>query len=296
MKRSAFRITVLASLCGTCALTGHAALAGVLPVYEISNAGGVQVGTNEGTSSSNNDFNLNVGFDDPLNGAGSVSARQTLKPSPSLTSSSSVTSLNRGGIFVQAGELSSLTYYFEALGPLGGTVSVGIQAQGGLEFSDDSHGRLSGGGEAIFSVQPAGDDDPEDQIVNDTLIAQFTDGFIENGSSGDKITLDGATGLQLNEDGSYTINANTVYEVSLSTNPVASGSIGDKRFDSFTTTAYLDPTFTLLTVDPAYSLEFSAGIGDGARPSSVPELPTWAMTIAGFGVCAIVAGLRRRAA
>ncbi len=276
----------VSGLLGSLTFVSGGALAEV-PDYEAFNSGRANVGLVQNNPPDDNNLNFSVNVVVPLSGLANSFTDIGLTPSPSINSTASATTLS-AGVDVEGSVNSFISYYFEILGP-DGTVPLLVQAQGDLQFSDNSQTRMSGSALGSFLVAPMG---TVDSVVSDIMFANFDDGALIDVELEGNTGFDGPTGLQLNEFGSYEFNTNTIYEVSLATLVSSSGSVTNRLDDNFLTTVDVDPIFSLLTTDPAYSLEFSAGVGNGNEPSQVPELPTWAMVIAGFGVVSY-AGWRR---
>jgi hypothetical protein len=80
----------------------------------------------------------------------------------------------------------------------------------------------------------------------------------------DPVILD--LGLTISDDGVYSFETNTLYGVILAANihTEIDGFSGSPV--TVTRTAFIDPSFNLLTDDPAYSIEFSPGIGNSLPP------------------------------
>lgn len=173
--------------------------------------------------------------------SGTASVSSGSDPSVSVNA----TGLGAGG--------SSLYYEFEVSGPANKIVSATITGSGGATVSNPSLGAasaslqigLADGDTAVYSEYlPYGGP----YLVNDAVCVGAC------GSGGQSSGLFSVNGpFDLETDMVYAVEMNTQY------------SIGP---GAVTASAFVDPTITLDTTDPAYSLEFSPGL---IPTSTTPE-------------------------
>jgi hypothetical protein len=203
--------------------------------------------------------------------SGSITFSQT--PSPSMSISGTVTSVPLNGLISQVlANSPTLTYSMEVLGPQG-TVSVRVNASGGVSVSPAAAGGFGNEqAQATFTVTSTN----QGQVLRDNA---YLLGY----------SNDPTTSQTFTDNGTYTFQTNVIYTVSLAGYLEAdvSGNLGG---GTETVSAYIDPQFSIASPG-AYTLEFSAGIGNSV--GGVPEPSTWAMMLLGFGSVGLMAYRRK---
>jgi hypothetical protein len=138
--------------------------------------------------------------------------------------------------------ISQILYQFVVNGPAGQSVPVNFTGTGSVSVSAPVNGGLSAA--ATFNVAPVGN--ASAALINVRAAA----------SAPSTLTAS----FDVNQ--SISVLTNQVYGVNID-----SSSSFDERTGTFTAISNIDPTITLGTSDPAYTLEFSPGLlGSAATP------------------------------
>jgi hypothetical protein len=171
----------------------------------------------------------------------------------------------------------SYAYYeFEVVGPAGQTASVNIA--GSLSAAVSNLTANSGSNASLGVVLPSDPASPDDGAALQVL---FSDRICAGTTF---CRRSGSPSLSASSDVNQFLSVitNTAYVVQLySETDITSGPNGGAI-------SSVDPTITLATTDPAYSLEFSPGVG----PSPAPE-PS-GLFLLGTGIFSVVCIKRRR--
>lgn len=165
-------------------------------------------------------------------------------------------------------------YYFLAISGSTPTVSVSVSA---MLAASSSANISNGSGTASFFVQKQSGE----EVLHDTVSFDSTAPFANVNVTGDNVL--GYHG-KIVESGTYSFQTGSVYVIGLTARATATD------FGSATiptglqeTAASVDPSFAIAAgVPDAASYRFIISDGIGNAPP-VPEPPTWALMIAGFG-------------
>ncbi|WP_263367215.1 PEP-CTERM sorting domain-containing protein [Edaphobacter bradus] len=148
-----------------------------------------------------------------------------------------------------------IRYELEVNGPAG-TVGVNV-AGAGDAYASGAFSNL--GSEAIFTVSPASGP----AMIDDMACAGDTSSLVNPCSGSTSFNVN--TTLQLQTNTAYVVNLLTESHFSI----VLSG--GNPNIGYLETFAGIDPTFTLATTDPDYSLSFSPGLIPDTTPTPEPS-------------------------
>jgi len=176
---------------------------------------------------------------------------------------------------------SDLAYFFEVNGPASQTVSVNIAGSGNAQVSSPL---ANFGADSVLTVY---------QGNGSSLLSAFA-------CAGDTASLNAqlcadhpGSPATFSVNGPISVQTDTPYMVLISGEDYFSSVItGESNpLGTISAQSLVDPTITLDTTDPNYSLSFSPGLKPGA--STVPEPGTLALTLSGIAALAL-ASLRRR--
>jgi PEP-CTERM motif len=210
--------------------------------------------------------------------SGSAAATVGGSPAPALmvTATATAAQLEEGDedpLAFSAG--ASITYYFELTQIAGAPDSSGIpvlmngSSSLSVQYSNSDDTTTSSVSMMVTAATPA--DDPD---TNYSLSTSNNGPFFQ----------------------SFNIVPNVEYEVVMGASATAAVAATDDSSPSLTSTASIDPTFTVSPDDASdFALIFSSGIGNSSE-SAAPEPSTWAMMLIGFGSVGGALQFRRRRA
>lgn len=175
-----------------------------------------------------------------------------------------------------------LRYYFEVNGPANQTVSMNIGSKGWAEL--DGPQLTNFGADATLAISPT--TDPTNYLLSDIACAGDTSHFPTS-----PCTKNPGSPAAFNINGTVLVQTNTPYLVSMASETYFY-TLLNKPFPEVSAISGVDPTITLDTLDPAYSLSFSPGLTPDSSP--VPEPGTLALTLSGIAALAFAYPNRRR--
>lgn len=213
--------------------------------------------TENGTTNTYNGFSSNPGLQSDFlgNPGAEVSGGNESGPSPQVSTLVSLYPVPPSTGTYQA--ISTASYEFAVNGPANQFVSVNFFSSSNSSVSESASGSYASGS---LTVQEA---DSNADIFSDSMCA------------GACIPNNLPSHFLINQ--AIAVQTDTPYLITMSVDSLYSGE-GAYLPGSYVASSAIDPTITLDTSDPAYSLEFSPGL----IPASTPEPATETLCATGF--------------
>jgi hypothetical protein len=208
---------------------------------------------------------------------GSMNGSNSYGPDPQTSASLNIFgTLTAGQVFIAA---SDVAYKFEVIGPANQTVTVNLAGAGQNSISNDGTGAVEFLGQSLFLIQP---DSLPATPANLLLDAVACSGNFNS-------TYCSATGSSsgtFNVNMSLQVTTDVLYDVAIDSEIRVDSISGDSTPTLYTGQSSVDPTITLATTNPAYSLQFS--------PAPTPEPNYLALTSPCLAIGWLLAQRRRR--